>query len=336
MPTFHASRFDGRRAEARRVTLRIERGYLVVEADGTVLERERLRRAAVSEPYDGAPRLVTLPSGTTLEVPDPDRTLARALEQAGLRLPLAARLQRWWPGVIVALAVALAAVALAYTRGVPLAAQWAASLLPSALETRLGDQLLAVLDRHYFRESDLDPARRERLEELFAHAVGVTAPGVRYRLEFRSAGPDGEGVNAFALPGGTIVLLDGLVEVAEEEDAVLGVLGHELGHVVHRHAARKLLQSVGVGALAGLLWGDFSGVAAGLPVVLGMLSYSRDAEREADEFAIAFLRGAGRPVRPLHDFFTKLESRLGLRGSQVFLSTHPSPEERLERLRRAM
>src|SRR5262249_57927764 len=99
-----------------------------------------------------------------------------------------------------------------------------------------------------------------------------------------------EGVNALTLPGGIILVLDGLVRFAGDDDAVLAVLGHELGHVVHKHSVRQVLQSVGVGAVAGLLWGDFSGVAASVPIVFGMLSYSRGVEREAHEFALAFLR----------------------------------------------
>jgi predicted Zn-dependent protease len=158
---------------------------------------------------------------------------------------------------------------------------------------------------------------------------------VPYRLEFRRAGTGA--VNALALPGGTIVLLDGLVDFAGDGDAVLGVLGHELGHVVHKHSARQIVTSLGVGTVASLLWGDFSGVAASVPVVLGMLRYSRSAEREADEFAITLLRTQAASVRSLVEFFERLgalESPFGDDKIPDFLSTHPATEERLERLRR--
>ena len=171
--------------------------------------------------------------------------------------------------------------------------------------------------------------------DRFSRAAAVTAPGVPYRLEFRTAGK--HGVNAMALPGGIIILLDGLVEFTGDEDNVLAVLGHELGHVVHKHSTRQVLQSVGVGALASLLWGDFSGVAASVPVALGVLRYSREFEREADEFAVAFLRTQDLSARPLYQFFTQLhalESRRGVADIPNFVFTHPSTEERLERLRR--
>jgi predicted Zn-dependent protease len=93
--------------------------------------------------------------------------------------------------------------------------------------------------------------------------------------------------------------------------------------------------------VASLLWGNFSGVAASVPVVLGMLRYSRSAEREADEFAITLLRTQGASVRPLVEFFERIsarKSRLAVETIPDFLSTHPAThpatEERLARLRR--
>ena len=90
-------------------------------------------------------------------------------------------------------------------------------------------------------------------------------------------------------------------------------------------------------ALLAVVTGDFSGVAASVPVVLGMLSYSREFEREADEFAIAFLRSQHVSARPLYDFFVKVrrwQSRLEDGQVPDFLATHPSTDERLDRLRR--
>src|SRR3989442_14618436 len=117
----------------------------------------------------------------------------------------------------------------------------------------MAERLLAVLDKHYLRISYLDARDRQRIADRFSRAAAAAAPGVAYGLEFRRSGQ--ADINAMALPGGIIILLDGLVEFADDEDAVLGGLGHELGHVVHKHPARGILQSVGIGALAGLLWG---------------------------------------------------------------------------------
>jgi predicted Zn-dependent protease len=334
-PASPATRFDGRRAEATPVSVRVEDGHLVVEAnDGAVVDHVLVSRAIISDPFEHAPRMVWLPIGATLEVPDADRHFARELERAGMRLPLAVRLQRWWPAVLTGLAAMVAGLAVLYVVALPAVAHWVAFALPPSLEARMGQQVLAVLDRHYLKPSRLEVGRREAIADRLARAAAATVPGVPYRLEFRRAGT--ETVNAMALPGGTIVLLDGLVDFAGD-DAVLGVLGHELGHVVHKHSARQIVTSLGVGTVASLLWGDFSGVAASVPVVLGLLRYSRSAEREADEFAITLLRTQGASVRSLVEFFERLgalESPFGDEKIPDFLSTHPATEERLERLRR--
>jgi Zn-dependent protease with chaperone function len=236
--------------------------------------------------------------------------------------------------VVIALTALIALLAGAYFKGLPAAARWLAFVLPARLEARMGEQVLAVLDQHYLGPSRFGTARRERIAARFARGAAATAPGVAYRLEFRAAGANA--VNAFTLPGGIIVLLDGLVDFAIEDDAVLGVLGHELGHVVHKHPTRQIFQSVGVGAIAGLLWGDFSGAATSAVVALGVLRYSRDFEREAGDFAVAFLRSQRLSAGDLYSFFERVGRRERGRGGRMpeFASTHPSTEERLERLRR--
>jgi len=334
--TFPAFHFDGRHAEAVPVIVHIDDGDLVVETvDGTLVDRNRLDRTVVSEPLERAPRVVWLPGGAALEVPDADRAFARRLGDSGVRPSVAVRLQQRWPVVLVGLAGIVAMLGLFYFKGLPATARWLAFRMPPRLEERMGEQVLGVLDKHFLRPSGLDAERRRRIAERLSVAASATAPGVRYRLEFRAAG--NEGVNALTLPGGIILVLDGLVRFAGDDDAVLSVLGHELGHVVHKHSVRQVLQSVGVGAVAGLLWGDFSGVAASVPIVVGVLSYSREFEREADEFAIAFLRTQRLSARPLYRFFVNVHRWQGHpEGGRIpdFLSTHPSTEERLDRLRR--
>jgi len=333
-PAFPATRFDGVRADALAVMLSVEDGRLVVAAtDGAVLEREPVEGIGISEPFANAPRLIALPGGATLEAPDGGGELLRALLDAGMRVSPVVRLRDWPAAVALALAALVALLAFAYLEGVPLGARWAAFAMGPRLEQRMGGELLSVLDAHYFRSSGLTLSRREAIATRFAQGAAAVAPGTPYRLEFRAAGP--RVVNAMALPGGVIVLLDGLVEFAIQEDAVLGVLGHELGHVVHKHGTRQVLQSVGVGAAAGLLWGDFAGSAASAPVAVGLLRYSRDFEREADDFAIAFLRSQNLSAEAVHGFFVRMRDRQRdeIGAIPEFLSSHPSTDERIERFR---
>ncbi|MFO1323660.1 MAG: M48 family metallopeptidase [Burkholderiales bacterium] len=337
-PTFPAIRFDGRTALAQDVAVRIEGRTLAVTARGGIaLECVRVDAACISERFANAPRIVALGRGVSLEVPDPDGAFDRALGEAGVAAGGVERMQRWWPASLAALVGLIGIIAFAYTRGVPAAAHWLAFRLPDGLEQRIGDEVLEQLDKYTFKPSALPAERRDALTRRFAAAAAQAAPDVGYRLEFRGIEGPG-GVNAMALPGGTIVLLDGLVELAGNDDAVVGVAGHELGHVAGKHSLRQLLQSLGVGALAVVLWGDFSTVIANVPIAFGVLRYGRAFEREADDFAIALLAASGTPQQPLIDFFATMEKHAKTSGREAppaFLSTHPATAERQQRLRDA-
>jgi predicted Zn-dependent protease len=156
-------------------------------------------------------------------------------------------------------------------------------------------------------------------------------------VEFRSV-RSGTGINAFALPGGTIMVLDGLVAASGSDDQVLAVLAHELGHVALRHPIRRATQGVGLGLMAGLLWGDISSVAANVPAVVGLLNYSRDEEREADAFAVKVLTENGLDAQPLIDMFETFERIHGGRAAAMpgFLSSHPSTPDRIEQLQKTL
>src|SRR5690606_26348291 len=94
-------------------------------------------------------------------------------------------------------------------------------------------------------------------------------------------------VNAFAAPGGRIVLLEGLLREAESPDEIAGVLAHEIGHVTERHPTAAALRLLGIQALLTGIFGDGSlaSAAAGAGGLLVALSYSRDDERTADRLA---------------------------------------------------
>jgi len=335
--SFSATLFDGTNATAHSVRVDLHGLELTVWSTDAASAQAPLRRGLVtdvllSEPFAHAPRLLVWPDGATLEVTEAE-AFTRAVGTAGMPSALVARLQGRWPFLVVALAMLLGLLGFAYMRGVPAAARWAAFALPASVEQRVGAEVLALLDGREMEASRVPADRLADIAAQFARAAAQAAPQVAYRLEFRRA-VRGPGINAFALPGGTIVLLDGLVERTDSAQ-IIGVLGHELGHVFHKHGMRNVLQAAGIGALAGLVWGDFAGVATNVPLALGVLQYSRDFEREADDFAIAFLHANGLSVQPLIAFFgmvAELERKLGF-SIPGFLSTHPSTPDRIERLK---
>jgi predicted Zn-dependent protease len=151
--------------------------------------------------------------------------------------------------------------------------------------------------------------------------------------------------NAFALPGGTIAVHTGLIALSRTGEEFVGVLGHEVGHVVARHGVKGLVTRAGASVGLSLFLGDVGGLAAlalEQAVGLGLLKFSRDQEREADDLGLSLLRDARYPSEGMPRFFAGLqrleEGRTGelpdaLRGSLALLSTHPMSEERAARMK---
>jgi Zn-dependent protease with chaperone function len=128
-----------------------------------------------------------------------------------------------------------------------------------------------------------------------------------WKLKFRQSKM---GPNALALPGGTLLLTDEMVQLVDgDTDVLTAVLAHELGHVKHRHALRMLVQVSALGAVTSLVLGDFSTLLAALPALLGQAHYSREAEREADLNAVQVLTHAGIDTRVMVSLFDKLAAR---------------------------
>jgi predicted Zn-dependent protease len=327
--------FDGRTAEAVPVRVAVGGGQLRVSLpDGTELFEAPLDGLALSDAFASAPRQITLPGRAVVEVPD-GAALTAALSAAGRRPGLVDRLQQRWLAATVALVATVAALAAGYLRGLPLVVRAIAARLPESAEQRLGDGVLEVLDGGFLQPTALDEDERADVEARIAEATRRGAPGLHYRILFRRMGR-GPDVNAFAIPGGTLVLLDGLVERTDGDERLVAVVGHELGHLARRHSTQALLEAAGVGAATSLLWGDFSGQAATVPAVLAMTRYSREAEREADEEAVRFLRDAGLGPVPMLEalcLLSEVEEEAGTRGIPGFLSTHPDIGERIARVR---
>lgn len=147
-------------------------------------------------------------------------------------------------------------------------------------------------------------------------------------------------VNAFAIPGGHVYVHTGLIEAVESPSALAGVLAHEVAHVEARHSTEALTRAYGVEVILDLL-GDGESQLREVAVDLAQggadAAFSRGAEREADELAIALLAEAGWPPEGLAAFFEALLAEEARRPNALerFFATHPLTEERLEAAQRA-
>lgn len=337
---FQADYFDATTSAKRAVTVVVQEGELRITG-AEVDVRFPLASVNLQSRIGGVPPRIELADGGALvchadyaAVADelgvvPAKTLAHKLE-SNLKFVFASLV-----GVIVA-------GWFAYTQGIPWLATTVAERLPVTVERDLGRASLAWLDSNVFSPSKLDAARKEEIRKGFAELLAQTALPREVRLEFRYGG--WIDANALALPGQIVVLTDQLVGVMSNNDQVLAVLAHELGHVEHRHGLRNLLQSSMTGLLALVVWGDASAVAsvaASIPTAMVHAGYSRQAEREADTYAFDLLKRTGRSPERFAEAILLLEAHHtgkmdGERSvSTDYFSTHPDSTQRAKEARAA-
>jgi hypothetical protein len=163
------------------------------------------------------------------------------------------------------------------------------------------------------------------------------APGDKYPYQFKCV--NDSGINAFALPGGFLFINRGVIENADNEAELAGVIGHEIGHVALRHgtnqASKSQLAQFPLAIIGGLFDKDsvaalLTQLGAGFAVNSVLLKYSRDAERQADIVGTQILFDANYDPNYMAKFFEKLDS--GGRGTDFF-SSHPNPDNRMEKIR---
>ncbi|PSL13285.1 M48 family metallopeptidase [Shimia abyssi] len=330
--------FDGQSAQAHAVRLSIDetRAELVIAWGNTEVRWPLAEIRAVPDQAEQGDLVLMWP-GAPLErlMTDESRIAVRCPE---LRKPVV-KVSRWriatWANA------ALASVALIILVLVPRMADQLATFIPPAGEKALGD---ATLERV---RSSLDgtgvgqlalcdaPEGRAALDKMTAR---LTA-GYELATPLDVHVLDQKMINAFALPGGHIVLVDGLIQAAETPEALAAVIAHEVGHVVGRDATRHALRSAGSIGVLGLLFGDFAGGALVLFLTEQLIqaNYSQSAESTADSFAHEMLSKAGVSPAALGDMFEGFRKRFGDNdGIVAHFVSHPSLGDRIDAAHRAI
>lgn len=181
-----------------------------------------------------------------------------------------------------------------------------------------------------------DEAARSRVKQMGQRIAAQSgAEGIDWDFElFEEPTP-----NAFALPGGRIGVNSGMLQVAETDDQLAAVLGHEVAHVVARHVSEQLSRSAAIqtalGA-AGMTEGAVGAVVQ-LATGVGQLSFSREAEAEADRIGLEFMARAGYDPRGAVQLWQNMEAATAGGGQPPeFLSTHPNPGNRVEAIQAAL
>ncbi|KYG97934.1 M48 family metallopeptidase [Bradyrhizobium sp. DOA1] len=322
--------FDGVSSRKRQVTLTLGDALEIVE-EGAAPVRwayADIRRA------DGPPGMLRLastsaPSLARLEIRDAEVAAdvvvrCTRLDEHQTTRGGVARIVGW----SVAAAVSIVCVVLF---GVPLAADRLAPLVPKPVERRIGDAAEVQMKTIFGRSVCEDPAGKAAFTKLvnrLRDAAGLDDDSM-------TAGVMSTPVpNAFALPGGKVFVLKGLLDKAETPDELAGILAHELGHLKHHDNMRGLIYNGGTSFLIGLLFGDVTGSSAVIFASRSLVeaSYSREAETAADTFAIATMHALGRSPKPAAELMFRITGKEGGSGLTNILASHPLTEDRLARM----
>ncbi len=227
---------------------------------------------------------------------------------------------------------------------IPNAAESAVEVLPELVFEQAENQTLEFMDRTMMKPSKLPESTRQNLQEEWNQALAqLSLSEKNYKLMFRHSRLIGP--NAFALPNGAVVLTDALVEMLKDkEDAILAVMLHEIGHVEYKHGMKIVARSLAITIFFALLLGDIEGAGEyviGASTSLLDSSYSRDMEREADEYAFQKLSALGKSP----DAFALAMESFALTDFDdgendpekvlQYFSSHPSTFERIASAREA-
>ena len=217
-------------------------------------------------------------------------------------------------------AVSAAAVALFMT-----APGWLGPMVPERWERNMGQAMIGDFGGRLCSTPESDAAIAK-----LAAAIdpGSEEDGARIKLGIANL----DMVNAVALPGGQVLLFDGLLQEAESQSEVAGVLAHEVGHVRERHVMTAVLRQFGLSILSAGFGGGYGEGALGI----ASLDYSREAETEADEFARSRMREVGISPDGAAAFFDRVAKQYDDNDAPAvvgWLATHPAARDRADAYR---
>jgi Zn-dependent protease with chaperone function len=328
LPVNSAIYFDGLSSRRRAVSLAFADALEINEDGG----------AATAWPYDDI-RRADSPSGTLrlscLTAPALARLEIRDAAVAAELISRCARLDQDVPGrrgvgAIVGWSLGAAASIVAVVLfGLPLAADRLTPLVPQSFERRFGEAAEAQVRIVFGGKVCENPAG----SAAFIKLVNAVREAGSFEASVQSAVLSSPIPNAFALPGGKVYLFRGLLAKADNADEIAGILAHELGHVRNRDGTRALIHNGGTSFLIGLLFGDITGSSALIFASRSLVtaSYSREAEQDADSFAISVMHRLGRSPKPMGELMFRVTGKEADSGLSI-LANHPLTEDRLARM----
>lgn len=341
-----ATFFDGQTAQRHAVLVSVasDGGGLLIDqqAGGNpwLWPLDRLR--ALADHAQPGSLTLTLHANSTDETPrDPARLIitepnliawlqrtAPHLHKRDIRHGTAAKIAKRLGLAVVAIGVLLFVV-------LPRMSDFLANRMPLATEVAFGQTVTTQMERVLGGRDGSLMCQNAAGEAALNRLASRLLDGQDLAYPIRFSVFDHKMVNAFAAPGGQIVILRGLLDTADTAEEVAAVLAHEIGHVEARDPTRLMLRAAGSAGIVSVILGDVTG-----GTLIGIIgdqvlqsSYSRRAETAADEFALAMMQAANISTAGFGDFFDKLAALEGGLSLPEYLSSHPATADRATRAR---
>jgi len=306
---------------------RREAGFAVqLQSEGLPFD---VQIVSLAPPLGNAPRKIYFADGGMFEASADAPFSAMGLEQSGHGLRIA-RFEKNIPGIVLAAMLTLGSLFGFWMWGLPALSRFAASITPTQVIAVMDRGTLETVENVLFEPSQVSAARQQEIARLFDRlVVHAQTGGLRPVLLFRHA--PRLGANAIALPGGSIIVTDALVGLAQNDAEIAGVLAHELAHVEGRHSLRQIYSALGISLMAGLIGGDPGGLVDSVVSQAGALyslSYSRAFEAEADRRAVELMTAIGEDPVAFVALLERITARSGAGQENSIFATHPGMRER--------
>ncbi|MGL1930858.1 MAG: M48 family metallopeptidase [Desulfotalea sp.] len=341
MITIKGEWFDGKTSNGTPATLSIpENGSWQIHctADGAVIGQGETFKPNISARLANTPRYLNFAGDESFETED-NASVDEALkllrrEHWLLKVHI---LESKFRYVLIAVVIFLLMAFAGMKYGVPTAANLIAQQIPRSVLNTTSEQTLTIFDKAFFTPSELELEKEKQLRAFFQSALDEH-PDLELEILFRKS--EKIGANAFALPNGQIIFTDEMISLADDDKELMAILTHEIGHIVHRHGLRRLIQSSILSFAILSVTGDASGVSEiflGLPVILTELGYSRRFEVEADTYAVNYLKTHSVDPKHFANILTRITMIAKNKQEDIdspewlnYFSTHPATQERIE------
>lgn len=280
---------------------------------------------------------LTLPDGRVFETEDLEAV--EALKPGGFWNKVARSEKTGWHLLPMAIATPFLAFGL-YKLMIPVLITMGMAVTPDQALWAIDKNSMATMEALVLEPSNIPDERQAELTEIFEQLLAaknrkgsLSDRNFKYVLLFKDA--DKIGPNAFALPGGTIVVTDDLIEQFEDDDIIAAVLGHEIGHVDEQHSLRQIYRSLGIWYLVTMIAGDSGEILEDMLLegsALLSLSYSRDHEMSSDNYSYDLLKEAGLPTDGMVHFFDQLSKNYPVPKDGEWAQSHPIAENRINNI----